>query len=288
MAKPYLSIIIPAYNEEARIPKTLIDMDRRLSGVPYPYEIIVVNDGSKDNTAATVLGMAKMVKNLELIDNKENKGKGGAVKQGMLAASGNIRLFADADNSTSIDQFEKMMPFFFTGGEKKVERFADGLVSGDGLSSRLLPYKNREGKSSADGTYYDVVIGSRAVKGAVLDPAEPWYRQIPGKAGNLVIQILLLPGLWDTQCGFKAFTEEAAEKVFGASRITGWGFDVEVLALAKRMGYRIKEIPVHWANDTRSHVKASAYLKVLRETLTVRWRLWMNGYIIEQRDSDVI
>lgn len=254
MAKPYLSIIIPAYNEAERIPKTLLDMDRRLNGASYSYEIIVVNDGSKDTTAEVVAGMMKMVKNLKLIDNTENKGKGGAVKQGMLAASGTLRLFTDADNSTSIDQFEKMMSYF--SFEKT--RMPDG---------------------SAD-SYYDVVIGSRAVKGAVLDPAEPWYRQIPGKMGNILIQILLLPGLWDTQCGFKAFSEESALKVFGASRITGWGFDVEVLALAKRMGYRIKEVPVHWVDDMRSKVKASAYIKVLWETLTIRWRFWTNGYTI--------
>jgi dolichyl-phosphate beta-glucosyltransferase len=244
MAKPYLSIIIPAYNEAERIPKTLIDMDRHLSAAPYSYEIIVVNDGSKDTTAEVVTAMAKMVKNLKLVDNMENKGKGGVVRQGMLLATGNIRLFTDADNSTSIDQFEKMMPYF--------------------------------------SEHYDVVIGSRAVKGATLDPAEPWYRQIPGKIGNFIIQILLLPGLWDTQCGFKAFTEDAAKEIFTASRIAGWGFDVEALSLARRMGYRIKEVPVRWVNDTRSHVKASAYIKVLWETLVIRWRLWTNGYIISQ------
>lgn len=261
MAKPYLSIIIPAYNEAERIPKTLLDMDRRLSGAAYPYEIIVVDDGSKDNTAEVVTGMAKMVKNLKLIGNAVNKGKGGAVKQGMLAASGDVRIFTDADNSTSIDQFEKMMPYFLAGD-----------ASFPGKFPGIAPFGTEK---------YDVVIGSRAAKGAVLDPAEPWYRQIPGKVGNLIIQILLLPGLWDTQCGFKAFTEAAAIRIFGASRITGWGFDVETLSLAKKMGYRIKEIPVHWVNDTRSRVNASAYIKVLAETLIIRWRLWTKGYIID-------
>lgn len=250
MAKPYLSIIVPAYNEAERIPKTLLDMDRRLSGVLYSYEIIVINDGSTDKTAEVVASMAKMVKNLRFIDSKENKGKGGTVKQGMLAAAGSIRLFTDADNSTSIDQFEKMMPYFHVGG------------------------------SSDDGKYYDVVIGSRAIRGAVLEPAEPWHKQILGKMGNIFIQILVLPGLWDTQCGFKAFTEEAALRIFSASRITGWGFDVEILALARRMGYRIKEVPVHWVDDVRSHVKASSYIKVLWETVTIRWRLWTNRYTI--------
>jgi dolichyl-phosphate beta-glucosyltransferase len=256
MAKPYLSIIIPAYNEAERIPKTLIDIDHRLSGVLYSYEIIVVNDGSKDNTAEVVAAMTTMVKKLKLIDNKENKGKGGAVRQGMLSATGTIRLFTDADNSTSIDQFEKMMPYFHVGNG-----------------------------SSNGAEYYDVVIGSRAAKGSVLDPAEPWFRQIPGKMGNIFIQILLLPGLWDTQCGFKAFTEEAAEKIFEISRITGWGFDVEVLALAKRMGYRIKEISVRWVNGTQSRVNASAYLRVLWETITIRWRFWMNGYTMDEHQN---
>jgi glycosyltransferase involved in cell wall biosynthesis len=235
MAQPYLSIIIPAYNEAERIPKTLLDIDKRLEGAEYSYEILVVNDGSKDNTAEIVRSMTKVVSNLKLIDLRDNAGKGGAVRQGMLLATGKIRLFTDADNSTSIDHFNAMMPLFKEG--------------------------------------YDVVIGSRAMKGSKLDPAEPIYRQIPGKLGNLFIQALLLPGIWDTQCGFKAFTDEAALAIFEVSKIAGWGFDVEVLTLAKRRGYKIKEIPVHWVNDTRSHVGFSAYLKVLAETIKIRLSL---------------
>jgi dolichyl-phosphate beta-glucosyltransferase len=240
MAQPFLSVIIPAYNEAKRIPLTLIDMDKRLSKEAYSYEILVVNDGSKDNTADVVRGMEKMIKNLKLVDNLENKGKGGVVRQGMLVAKGQYRLFTDADNATSVDQFNNMVPCF------------------------------REG--------YDVVICSRAAKGSKLDPAQPLYRQIPGKMSNLLIQLTVLPGLWDTQCGFKAFTAEAAEKVFQISKVAGWGFDIEVLALAKRMGYRIKEIPVHWVNDTRSTVPMSAYLKTLVELCKIRWWLWMGKY----------
>ncbi len=240
MAQPYLSIIIPAYNEAERIPQTLIDMDKRLSGVDYSYEILVVNDGSKDSTGSVVKNMAKMVKNLKLLDIKDNVGKGGAVKQGMLFATGHIRLFADADNSTSIDQFEKMIPLFKEG--------------------------------------YGVVIGSRAMRGAELDPPEPLYRRIIGKVLNMFIQVLLMPGIWDTQCGFKAYTAEAAEKIFTISRISGWGFDVESLALAKRLGFRIKEVPVRWVNDTRSHVRISGGLQFVGETCTIRWRLWGDGY----------
>ena len=137
----YLSVIVPAYNEAERIPKTLVDMDAYFSKVNYPYEILVVNDGSRDKTAEVVSKMAKIVKNIKLVDIKENHGKGSVVREGMLRAKGDVRLFMDADNSTSIDQVEKMMPFFKEG--------------------------------------YDVVIGSRAVPGAKLEPAEPFYRQLP-------------------------------------------------------------------------------------------------------------
>lgn len=237
MSKPYLSVIIPAYNEARRISKTLLDIDKKLSAQTYEYEVIVVNDGSTDNTAEVVKSFLGTVKNLKVIDNQLNSGKGAVVKQGMLEAKGAIRLFTDADNSTSIDQFEKMIPYF---------------------------------------KEYDVVIGSRAVKGAVLDPAEPWYRQIPGKMGNIFIQLLLLPGIWDTQCGFKAFKEEAAEKIYPLMKITRWGFDAEALALAKHFGLRVKEMPVHWQNDVFSHVKLSAYLQVLIETIKIRW--WLFGF----------
>lgn len=240
MSQPYLSVIIPAYNEAERIPQALLAMDKQLDGVPYSYEIFVVSDGSTDNTVEIVKNMTKLVRNLKLIDLRENVGKGGAVRQGMLLSSGQIRLFTDADNSTSIDQFQKMMPFFKEG--------------------------------------YEVVIGSRAVKDAELDPPEPFYRQVAGKGLNLIVQLFLLPGLWDTQCGFKAFTEDAAKKIFTDSRIGGWGFDVEVLALARKMGYRIKEMPVRWVDDFRSHVKFSAGLQFLRDVAIIRWRLWRGEY----------
>ena len=240
MAQPYLSIIIPAYNEAERIPGALLAMDKHLSTVDYSYEILVVNDGSTDHTAAIVENMTKMVKNLKLINIKDNGGKGGTVRQGMLLAGGKVRLFTDADNSTSIDQFENMMPLFKDG--------------------------------------YGIVIGSRAVRGAKLDPPEPFYRQIIGKGLNVLVQLFLLPGIWDTQCGFKAYTEEAAERIFTAGRINGWGFDVETLVLGRKMGYKIKEIPVHWVDDTRSHVKFSAGLQFLSETFKIRWWLWRGEY----------
>ena len=242
--KPFLSIIIPAYNESERLPLTLVDMDKRLSTVKYSYEIIVVNDGSTDNTAEIVKNMAEAVKNLKLIDNKANQGKGGVVKQGMLLAKGEYRLFTDADNSVSIDHFEKMIPYL-TG--------KDGEVS-------------------------DVIIGSRAVRGSKPEPPQPFYRQILGKVGNIQIQIVNVPGIWDTQCGFKAFSERSAEKIFAISKINGWGFDIEALALARHFGYKIREIPVHWINDAKSHVKLSAFLKTFVENVKIRWWIITGTY----------
>lgn len=252
MSKPYLSVIIPAYNEAKRIPKTLIDIDKYLSLVSYDYEIIVVNDGSSDNTTEVVKSFAGSIKNLTLVDNQKNGGKGAVVIDGMKAATGAIRLFMDADNSTALDQFNKMLPYF--SGES------------DDTSD--------QGSIETSKKRYDVVIGSRAIKGSQLHPPQPWFRQIPGKIGNLFIQTILLWGIWDSQCGFKAFTEEAAETIFPIMKIKKWGFDVESLALAKHFGLNIKEVPVYWANDIFSHVKASAYLQVLLETIKIRWWLW--------------
>ena len=244
MTKPFLSIIIPAYNESERLPLTLVDMDKLLSGVKYSYEIIVVNDGSTDNTAEIV---KKAIKNLKLIDNRVNQGKGGVVKQGMLLAKGDCRLFTDADNSTTIDHFEKM-----------------------------IPYLTPDDKSVSGG--YDVVIGSRAVKGSKLEPSQPFYRQLLGKLSNIIIQIVNVPGVWDTQCGFKAFSEKSAEKIFSVSKINGWGFDIEALALARHFGYKIREMPVHWVNDAKSHVKLSAYLKTFVENAKIRWWIITGAY----------
>ncbi len=233
MPKPFLSVIIPAYNEAERLPATIIDMDKYLSSVGYSYEIVVVNSGSTDNTAEIVRRMSETIKNLKLIDNKVSQGKGGAVRQGMLLVKGEYRLFSDADNSVSLDHFEKMLPYFNEG--------------------------------------YDVLIGSRTAKGSKLEPPQSFSKRLFGKLGNLAIQLFNLPGIWDSQCGFKAFTEEAAEKIFEKIRISGWGFDIEVLALARHFGYRIKEIPVRWVNDPRSHVKLSGYLKTLVENIKIRW-----------------
>lgn len=234
--QPYLSVVVPTYNESKRVPMTLVDIDRRLKEMDLPsYEIVVVDDGSKDNTVEILEKFKELITGLRVIANEENHGKGAVVRQGMLAARGEIRLFMDADNSTTVDQFAKMQPYF-----------EDGVP---------------------------VVICSRAIRGAELSPPQPWYKGLFGKAGNLFIQALVLPGIWDTQCGFKAFTQAAAEDIFSRQQIERWAFDIEILALAKKLGYKIQEVPAHWVNDLRSHVKAADYLQVLWKTVLIAWRL---------------
>ena len=242
MKKPYLSVIIPAHNEAKRLPITLIDIDKHLSKVDFDYEIIIAENNSNDATYEVAERFSHLIKNLKVI--KCNAfGKGGAVKTGIMEANGEIRIFMDADNATTIDQFSKMIPYF------------------------------REG--------YDIVIGSRDVEGAKLVPPQPWYKRLGGNIGNIIIQILLLPGIWDTQCGFKAFTEKSAKDIFPKIKTFRWGFDVEVLSLAKAMGYKMKEIPVVWANDPFSQVKASTYIQVLLEVFKIKWWLIRNSYKIE-------
>jgi len=236
-----LSVIIPAYNEEKRISNTLREIDKYLRQQPYEYEILVVNDGSKDATAQTVRTMEPEIKGLRLIDNEVNKGKGGVVRQGLLAAIGEARLFMDADNSTSVDQVEKMWPEFEKG--------------------------------------FDVVIGSRDIKGAVLDPPQPWKRIILGDIFNLVVQIIL--GLWgikDTQCGFKALSAKAVNRIMPQCKIDRWAFDPEILILARGMGFKIKQIPVHWINDPDSKVKLKGAIRMLREVAEIRWNLIAKKY----------
>lgn len=234
-ASVYLSVIIPAYNEEKRIAKTLWRVHEYLSGQAYPYEILLVLDGPSDATYDVAQKLSGEIPYLKIINRKKNRGKGFTVREGMLAARGRIRLFSDADNSTDIGHFERMRPLFDKG--------------------------------------YDIVIGSRDSKdaeGARQIISQAWHKRILGNMGNLFIQLVAVRGIWDTQCGFKAFRDYAARKIFSASKISRWGFDVEVLALARAVEYKIGIIPVLWKNDPKSHVKFLGYLQVLWETIKVR------------------
>lgn len=242
-----LSVIFPAYNEENRLPKTIRLTDEYLRQQPYDYEILAVNDGSKDRTAEKVKELQSQIRNLKLIDNKENHGKGYVVRQGMLEAKGDYRLFSDSDNSTSIDQVEKMWPWFEKG--------------------------------------FDVVIGSRDVKGAILDPPQPFIRKILlGEGFKLLRKIIVgLWGLEDTQCGFKCFSAKAAEDVFSKVKTEGFNFDVESLVLAKRLGYKIKEIPVTWINDLESKVKLKHIFRMFKDMLKLRRDLIFRRYAKKEK-----
>jgi len=235
-----LSIVVPAYNESKRIGKTLVAMHNFLIKQAFEYEILVVDDGSKDNTVETVNALKSQVKNLSVIDNTENHGKGWVVKQGMLKATGDIRLFMDADNSTTVDQVLNMLPFFEQG--------------------------------------FDVTIGSRRVEGSQIETKQSLIRDFLGGVFRFIVHTLVPVGVTDSQCGFKAFTAKAAQDVFSKQTIYRWAFDVEILALAKKQGYKIKEVPVVWVNDAESHVKFGGMVKMLFEIIEIRLNLWFGKY----------
>ena len=238
--KLYLSVIIPAYNEEKRISKTLLEVNKFLSAQNYSYEIIVVDDGSKDGTVELVKNLEEKVKNLRVIDNKENHGKGYVVRQGIMEAKGKYRLFMDADNATTVNQVKNLLPFFQDG--------------------------------------YDVVIGDRDLKESEIKKHQSRFKEILGDMGNILIQILAVPGIKDTQCGFKCFSEKFVEEVFPKLKVDRWGFDIEILALAKKFGYKIKTVPVIWINDEESKVSMSGYINTFKELFQIKWNLTTKKY----------
>ena len=236
----YLSVVISAYNEAKRIVPTLKSVFDYLKKQNYEYEVLVVNDGSKDNTAEIVQSFQSQVSSLKLIDNKQNRGKAKAVQQGMMAAQGDLRLFMDADNATTIDNLDKML-----------------LHINDG---------------------YGIVIASIGIKGAEKIGEEPVYRRLLGQLGNLWIRFWAVPDIHDTQRGFKLFTREVTEKIFPKMLTFGWGFDVELLALARKYGYKIKEVPIVWKNAPDSKVNIWVYPKVLMQTVKIWWNLITKKY----------
>jgi len=238
----YLSIVIPAYNEEKNITDTVMDISRYLRAQNYVSEIIVVNDGSKDKTADMVNRLLPTVANLKFIDNKKNGGKGSAVKQGMLAASGEYRLFVDGDNAISIEHLEKFWPF----------------IKGE----------------------YGVVIGSIEISGAIKEEEYAPYRVILGKLSKYLVRLLAIWEIHDTQRAFKIFREEAAKKIFSRQTINRWGFDIEVLVIAKKLGYKIKELPVKWVNPSGAGkgVSLMGYFNTLKELLEIKWNVARGKY----------
>jgi glycosyltransferase involved in cell wall biosynthesis len=211
---PELSVVIPAYNEAERLPRTLERVRAYLDGQGRPYEILVVDDGSLDETVARA--QAAGGAHLRLLSNGVNRGKGYSVRQGMLAARGARRLMTDADLSTPIEELPRL-----------AQRLDEGC---------------------------DVVIASRALPGSRIEVRQGAFRENMGRAFNLLVRLLVLPGLRDTQCGFKLFSAAAAEAAFARTRLDGFAFDVEALFIARRRGFRVAELPVVWRNDAATRV----------------------------------
>jgi len=237
----HLSVIIPCYNEEKRLGKTLDRVIAYLSEQSYTWEILVVDNGSKDRTGQIVGEYSKKNPNVRLLL-KKSHGKGWAVKEGMIAAQGHYRLFMDADNSTDIGEVAK-----------------------------LLPYATDEG--------YDVVISSRKAPGAVIAHPQPKYRVFLGNMFAGLVRLIVPIGVKDTQNGFKLFSRKAAERIFPHQTTYYWSFDVELLALAKIFGYKIKEVPIVWVDDDRSHLNFKGMAQSLFEVILIRIRLSTHKYV---------
>lgn len=229
----FLSIIVPAYNEQDRIVPSLERIESYLKTLAKPFEIIVVDDGSSDDTLNIVNGIAASSPAMRIVTYKPNHGKGYAVRQGVAASKGKYVAFSDADLSAPIEEIEKLF------------------------------------KAVVSGT--DVAIGSRAAKGAVIPKHQPLYRELGGKALNLMIRALAVRGIHDTQCGFKLFRGDVAREIFAKCFLDGWGFDVEVLYLACRSGYKVTEVPVKWSHSEGSKIHPfSAALKVMEDLMRMR------------------
>ncbi len=236
MTQPFLSVVIPAYNEEARIEATLEQVHSYLSLQSYPWEVVVADDGSIDGTAELVAAFASenpLVRLLTL----EHRGKGWAVKQGMLAAAGSYRFLCDADLSMPVEQ---------------IERFLEQEIGGIDIlvGSRELPQSRRIG--------------------------EPARRHLMGRVFNLLIRMLALPGIRDTQCGFKLFRAQTTAALFERQTLWGFAFDVEVLYLARQAGLVVREVAIDWHYREGSKVRPFRDAAAMaRDVIKIRWRLWV-------------
>lgn len=228
---PFLSIVIPAHNEEQRLPPSLEQIFAFLQRQPYSSEVLVVENGSTDRTLEAAQAFAGRFKNLRVLQSTR-RGKGLAIREGMLASRGEYRFMCDADLSMPIEQLNLFLPPLQAG--------------------------------------FDLAIASREAPGAVRYN-EPSYRHWGGRAINIIIRLLILPGLHDTQCGFKCFRADVAEDLFRLQTLPGWSFDIELLYIARRRNYRIAEIPIHWSHNAES--KLSVWrdaLQMIADIFTIR------------------
>lgn len=236
---PELSIIIPAFNEENRLGRTLERIRGYVSSKGFDAEVIVVDDGSSDGTAELVEEWRTRMPNLRLVSNGRNRGKGYSVRHGMLEARGRIALFTDADLSAPIEEADKL----------------------------LAALRNA-----------DVALGSRALDRSLISVHQSRLRELAGGVFNRIVRLMTGVGFHDTQCGFKAFVRQPAKVIFEQQRVEGFGFDPEILFLAKRHGLRAVEIPVRWAHDPATKVRVFRdSLHMFGDLLRIRWN-WLLGH----------
>ena len=238
---PKYSIVIPAYNESTRLPATLDSVVGCIRKQGWAAEVIVVNDGSSDTTAEVVRDFARTAAEVRLIENPGNRGKGYSVRNGMLQARGDVALFTDADLSAPIEEAERLFAALEQGA--------------------------------------DIAIGSRWLESGRQTHKQPLYRQFFGRCFNAVTRMVMGLHFADTQCGFKAFTREAAQAVFPLQTIERWGFDPEILFIALQRGLRVVEVPVGWAHDERTRMSyLKDGMKMLEEIATIRWNALRGRY----------
>lgn len=235
------SIIIPAYNEAQRIVPTLKRVIAYIADQNWNAEVIVVNDGSRDNTAEIVQDYAARHSLLRLLENPGNRGKGYSVRNGMLHASGDLLLFSDADLSSPIEESSKLFQAISEGA--------------------------------------DVVIGSRWLNAELQTERQPLHRQLFGRVFNVLLRLVLGLKFKDTQCGFKAFTREAAQIIFPLQKIERWGFDPEIIFLAQKKGLAIAEVPVRWAHEAGGSIHPLRDgLRMFADVLKIRWNFTAGQY----------
>ena len=216
LSVPQLSVVVPAYNEEERLPRTLARLHEYYSGQGYTYEVIVVSDGSSDGTAELVREFSAQHPQFRVVDYRPNRGKGYAVRTGIEEATGELILFCDADLATPQEETEKLLDHMRQGA--------------------------------------DVAFGSRPLRDSKLEIHQPFYREMLGRFFNKLVQLMAVRGIEDTQCGFKMFTSKAAHEIFRRCTLDGFSFDFEALMIGRDLGYRMDEVPIRWAHQEGSKV----------------------------------
>ncbi|MDP8255503.1 MAG: glycosyltransferase family 2 protein [Candidatus Alcyoniella australis] len=231
--RPQLSVVIPAYNEARRLPDTLNQILNFLEGREDSWELVVVDDGSSDDTRLVAAKILEGRENARVINNGRNLGKGYSVRHGMVQSNGALVLFTDADNSTPIQELDKLRSAIDQGNQ--------------------------------------LAIGSRALGQSSVQVHQPWYREMMGKVFNLIVRLLAVRGFRDTQCGFKLFTRRAVDLLVPRQTLGGFGFDVELIFIALRHGLRVAEVPVTWINSPQTTVHPiKAPIKMIGDLLNIR------------------